>query len=324
MARPKRIDLPYSLYHVISRTQAGEAAFPDARDRSKFYEYLAEYSEMYGFRIHAWCLMPTHFHLLVESGNRPGLSLLLHRLLTAYTVYFNRRHKRHGHLFQGRFKSLIVDKAGYLLALSRYIHLNPVQAKMTTQPETYEGSSLPYYIHGGEPEFLYTKEILSWFQGDRKQYARFIREGLSEETKPPILQQRYVGGQAFARRMNLRMKEMAIPGSRSDRGIRKRQMLFKEEEKEKADMIEKIVAGYFGLPLDMIKNAVYSRGNAGYARTILIFLFRSYLPWTIKDIAKHFGLHGQRGVNYHLEKIGRNKRLDLICRKLKKELDNKI
>ncbi|MBN1900680.1 transposase [Candidatus Sumerlaeota bacterium] len=320
MARPKRIDISNSLFHVFSHTQSDEKAFPARREKVKFLEYLAEYCDLYEFRIHAWCLMPNHFHLLLESGNRPALSSLMHRLLTAYTVYFNKKRQRNGHLFQGRFKSLVVDKADYLLALSRYIHLNPLNANITKTPENFDGSSLIYYVKGGEPEYLYTKEILAWFDGNRKKYAQFIMEGLNEDTKPPIIQRRFIGAEPFVRRMNARLKQMTMPGTRADKASRKRRIRFSEEEAKKASIIENITGEYFGLPVDMIRNAVYSRGLAGSARSILIYLLRCCLPWTLKDIAIYLGINEKRGVGYHLEKVLNNKSLIMTCEKIKKEL----
>ena len=131
MARPKRIDLPFSLYHVLSGTNKRDKAFRDSRDENTFLSFVEKYSNIFSLRIHAWCLMPTFFHLLLETTDRPSLSEFMRRLLTAYTMYFNRRHKRNGYLLQGRFKSYIVDKTNYLLDLSRYIHLIPVETKIT-------------------------------------------------------------------------------------------------------------------------------------------------------------------------------------------------
>ena len=139
-----RIDLPFCLYHVISRTNSGEIAFTGKREMDKFLGYLEKYSKIFNFRIHAWCLMPNHFHLLLESTDQARLSELMRRLLTAYTIFCNRRRGRHGHLFQGRFKSFVVDKSEYLLELSRYIHLNPARMKKQVDPEIYYGSSLRF------------------------------------------------------------------------------------------------------------------------------------------------------------------------------------
>jgi len=318
MARPKRIDFSFTLYHVFSRTISEERAFQDSRDRNKFLQYCAKYVDLYDFRVHAFCLMPNHFHLLVESKGNPLLSHLLHRLLTAFTVYYNRRHGRQGHLFQGRFKSLVVEKSTYLLALSRYIHLNPVRAGLSSHPEEYKGSSFLYYCQGGEPDWLYTKEILLWFKGNRKSYTRFVVEGLDKETKPQILRQRYVGGEEFVQRMQCRLERMTRLGPVAEKSARQGGERLKDAERKMAEEISNVVAKHFRFSSDIIRNAVHARGDLGKARRILIYLLRENLPWNIKDIAQYVGLKQLRGVQYHLEKMRVDKELKDICHSIKK------
>ena len=167
MARPKRIDLPDSLYFVHSRTDKGESAFADQKDRENFLMQISKCAGIYSFRVHAWCLMRDHFLLLLESTNRPGLSEFMRRLLTAYTVYFNRRHGRDGNLFHGRYKSYLVDKTDCLTDLSRHVHLAPAGGHYKADPFSYKSSSLQYYMKRGEPDFLFTQDILSHFRGRR-------------------------------------------------------------------------------------------------------------------------------------------------------------
>ena len=134
--------------------------------RECFLEYLTGYLEQFEMRIYAYCLMHTHFHLLIES-RKSNLSEYMRRLLTAYTVWFNRRHQTRGHLFAGRFKSIVVERGDYLVAVSRYIHRNPVDASLVKNAEDYPWSSMRVYAGKREPGFVYTREILSWF-GNRK------------------------------------------------------------------------------------------------------------------------------------------------------------
>lgn len=284
MARTKRIDLPFMLYHVFSRTNSGELAFMDSRDRSKFLEYLAKYVKIFDFRIHAWCLMPNHFHLLLESMKHPALSEFMRRLLTAYSVFYNRRHERHGHLFQGRFKSVVVDKSDYLLALSRYIHLNPVLLGSTAEPEAHQGSSLLFYLKGGEPAFLCTKEILSWFGGDREKYAKFVREGLNEDVKPQIIQRRFIGSEPFVRRLNSRLNFINQKGSRSHAAAQKENLEKMEVETARAWEILEEVANYFARSAEEIRQGRFAQGDLFSARTVCAMLLREYLPWTCHKI----------------------------------------
>ena len=126
MARKPRALITGGIYHVTSRGNERQAIFRDDRDREQFLENLADSAAIYQVRVYLYCLMPNHFHLLVETP-QGNLDRFMGRLLTGYTVYFNRRHQRVGHLMQGRYGAQVVEGNDYLLKLSRYIHLNPVQ-----------------------------------------------------------------------------------------------------------------------------------------------------------------------------------------------------
>lgn len=322
MARVKRIDLPFSVYHVLSRTNSGDIAFTDGRDENKFLCYLEKYTNLFSFRLHAFCLMPTHFHLILESTKMPSLSEFMRRLLTAYTVYFNRRHQRHGHLFQGRFKSYIVDKANYLLALSRYIHLNPGDTRKTVDIEKYRGSSLRYYIKGGEPGYLYTKEILGYFKGNRTAYAKFVHEGLDKENKPPILKQAYMGDDAFSQRIRKQLGYINKAGSRSHRAKAKQEQMLQDQEEKVAQKIIDYLALYFEIPSALIKKSKRVRGNLGKARTIAVVLLRKYLPWTCLQITGYLGLKGKSDINPYLQKAMKGGDLKHIEENLKDILND--
>jgi len=321
MSRPKRIDLPFSLYHILSRTNTGDVAFTDGRDEGKFLSYIEKYTELFSFSLHAFCLMPTHFHLLLESSNRATLSEFMRRLLTAYTIYFNRRHKRHGHLFQGRFKSYIVDKSNYFLALSRYIHLNPSEAGLKGDFETYPGSSLRYYIQGGEPAFLLTREILAYFKGNRKAYARFIREGLNKETKPPILKQSYISENPFAQKIRKRVGYLRETESRAHRAMVKNDEALREKEEKSAEKILDHVARYFGIPVALIKKRLRARGDLGKARALAVILLRDSLPWTCREITEYLGLKGKRDINTFIKKAAQEEALKHIGKIIKDTID---
>jgi REP-associated tyrosine transposase len=300
MSRYKRINLPFCLYHVISRANSGDIAFCDRKDKIKFLEYLARYLELYECRLHAFCLMDTHFHLLIESGPRAALSELMHRLMTAYTVYYNRRYNRHGHLFQGRFNSYIVDKADYLLTLSRYIHLNPYHTKSSDDPLKYFGSSLSYYVRGNEPDYLHTGEILSWFKGDRKEYERYVLEDKNEEIMINIHQQRFIGGEIFCTRMRKRFKHKSDAGT-SIIAKEKSRAFCQEKEEKKAEIILEKVAEYYDLQPEMIKAGYRAKGDTAKARIVVIGLLRINLPWTGKQISSWLGM--KKNIYGYLKKL---------------------
>ena len=168
MARPLRVEYPGAYYHVINRGNAGENIFIDERDREKFLEYLAKGTERFITKIHTYCLMSNHYHLLIETP-QANLSVAIQWLNVSYSVYFNKRHRRRGHLFQGRFKAILLDANEYLILLSRYIHLNPVRAKMVTHPLEYSWSSYPVFAgKRRKPDWLITETVLSYFGKEKK------------------------------------------------------------------------------------------------------------------------------------------------------------
>ena len=176
MARPLRIEYPNAVYHVFSRGNERKDIFRGEADYELFLSILIEACLTYDLIIHAYSLMPNHFHLLLETKDS-NLSLAMKRILGLYTVCFNRRHKRIGHLFQGRYKALLVDKDNYFHELSRYIHLNPVKAKLVKSPEDHPWSSMKHYLKDKAPGFLYRDFTLDSFKS-KSDYRRFVMDGL--------------------------------------------------------------------------------------------------------------------------------------------------
>lgn len=190
MARPLRIAYPGAYYHVTSRGNEQKDVFKSQRDREKFLEYLASATQRYGAVIHAYCLMTNHYHLLLETpeGN---LSQIMRHINGAYTTYFNVKRKRVGHLFQGRFKAILVEADAYAAELSRYIHLNPVRAWIVKRPEDYPWSSYRSYIGQSRvAEWVKTDFILGYF-GQRgaeagASYRTFVEELIDKEYESPL------------------------------------------------------------------------------------------------------------------------------------------
>jgi REP element-mobilizing transposase RayT len=174
---------------VINRGNAGEQIFRSNRDREKFIEYLEKAVERFLLNVHSFCLMNNHFHILIET-QLPNLSRTLQWLTVSYAGYFNRKYHRIGHLFHGRFKSILVDADEYLKQLSRYIHLNPVRAGLVNQPDDYQWSSYPIYV--GKviaPDWVETEWLLSQFGRTRKRaiknYKDFVEEVDAKSLKNP-------------------------------------------------------------------------------------------------------------------------------------------
>jgi len=186
MPRKPRIHFPGALYHVILRGNAGQPLFLDDRGREHFYDLIQQGVERFGYRIHAFCLMTNHVHLLVQVAEVP-LSRVIHNLTLRYTAWLNRRHGRIGHLFHGRYKALLVDADTYLLELVRYIHLNPVRAKITELPEEYRWTGHRAIAGRESLPWLTTDWVLSQFGRDlgsaRKCYAAFVNEAIRGGTR---------------------------------------------------------------------------------------------------------------------------------------------
>ena len=131
MARPLRLEFSGALYHVTSRGDRREDIYLDDADRGNYLSVLSEVCDRFNWLVHAYCLMSNHYHLLIETPDS-NLAMGMRQLNGVYTQRFNRRHARVGHVFQGRYKAIIVQKDSYLLELARYIVLNPVRARMVT------------------------------------------------------------------------------------------------------------------------------------------------------------------------------------------------
>ena len=139
MARPLRIEYPGALYHVTSRGDRQEAIFDDDQDRTAFLNVLSEVVSRFRWHCHAFCLMGNHYHLMIETPEA-NLTKGMRHLNGVFTQWSNRRHKRSGHLFQGRYKAILVDRDSYFLELARYIVLNPVRAAMIKHPRHGRGA----------------------------------------------------------------------------------------------------------------------------------------------------------------------------------------
>ena len=204
MARLLRLEFPNALYHVTSRGDRREDIYDDDEDRNNFLEILAKVVTDFNWLCHGYCLMSNHYHLIIETLDA-NLSKGMRQLNGVYTQTTNRRHNRTGHLFQGRYKAILVDKESYLLELARYVVLNPVRAKgMVRHIEDWPWSSYLSMI-SKEPaaDWLTTDWVLSQFGGNRKQaknrYQQFILEGIGRniEIWSELKGQIYLGNEEF-------------------------------------------------------------------------------------------------------------------------------
>jgi len=197
MARTVRVEFSDAAYHVTSRGNERRLIFRDEVDRRRFLETLGECCERFGLVVHAYCLMPNHYHLLVQTP-RANLSRAIGWFQTTYSIRFNRRHRRCGHLVQGRFKAHLIDADAYARQLVRYVHLNPVRPRDRSKPvpperkeylESYLWSSHRAYAgaarKGEPPEWLCTEWLSYWSDGKSQAAKRYVADIRSCFGSPP-------------------------------------------------------------------------------------------------------------------------------------------
>ncbi len=187
MPRQARLDIPGALHHIMVRGINKSAIFQDDQDKLQFLERLGKNITTGHCQIYAWVLMRNHLHILFRSG-QDGISTIMRKLLTWYAQYFNRRHHRTGHLFENRYKSILCEEEKYLLALVRYIHLNPVRAKSISSIEEmdrYQWSGHRAIIGKTEYPWMEVSDVLAQFGGTKKkavkEYRQFMKDGMGRE-----------------------------------------------------------------------------------------------------------------------------------------------
>jgi len=214
MTRPVRIEFEGALYHVTSRGDRREAIYEDDADRMKFLETLEAVVRDFHWVCHAYCQMTNHYHLVIETPDG-NLSKGMRQLNGVYTQASNRRHGRSGHLFQGRYKAILVDGDEYLLELTRYVVLNPVRAGMVELPGDWHWSSyLDMLGERSSPDWLATDGLLAQFSAERREavrrYVRFVAEGIGEESIwRDLNRQIYLGDDVFVERMQARREGLS-------------------------------------------------------------------------------------------------------------------
>ncbi|MDK1025416.1 MAG: transposase [Gammaproteobacteria bacterium] len=210
MARPLRIEFSGALYHVTARGNAREDIYRSDQDRKYFLDLLKNTSERYSWLCHSYCLMSNHYHLLIETGT-PSLSKGMQLVNGGYTQYYNRVNKRIGHVFQGRYKAILVEKDNYLLELCRYIVLNPVRADMVRSAKDWPWSSYRAIAGFAKPHPVLTTDwVLGVFGRRRKvaqdSYRTFVKEGRNQPSPWEVLKnQIYLGTEEFVEDMQSKL-----------------------------------------------------------------------------------------------------------------------
>jgi putative transposase len=224
MARKPRVEYAGAFYHVICRGNQRQVIFRSDADREFYLERLDEYRQRYGFNVYAYVLMSNHVHLLIETGKVP-LSKIMQGLQLRYTGYYNRKYKKVGHLFQGRYKAILCDRQAYLLELVRYLHLNPGRMRAPLDPWKYRWSSHGSYLGKTGLVKVETSVVLGELANTvgqaRRVYLGFMSEGKGaghQSNYYDVRDQRFLGDKGFVEQIDERIRaerEIEVPGPRA-------------------------------------------------------------------------------------------------------------
>jgi putative transposase len=295
MARPLRVEFEEAIYHLCARGNARQRIFRDDKDRARFLELLQESAQRFDVAVLCLVLIPNHFHLVAQT-HRPNLSRWMHWLLVSYTVFFNRRHRSSGHLFQGRYKSFLVQEGSYLLTLSRYVHLNPVRGVSLGEGTPSErrarlrrfrwSSFLGYAGLAKGFDFIDQGMVLGEVGGSRGgarlRYRRFVEEGLTREIENPfaaVQWQAVLGSESFAQKIRDWVKGLHKEGRemtsvrRAVRAVEPREVLARVGKK-------------YGIK----PQRLLQRGGRGlHARNLAMWLIWEICAIRLREIGELFG-----------------------------------
>ena len=293
MSRQLRIEIENGIYHVTARGWERRVIVRDDRDREKWSTLLDRIVVRFGWRFFAWVLMDNHFHLFFQTPEA-NLSAGMHDLNSGYATWFNRRHRRAGALFQGRFKAILVEDESYCWSLSRYIHLNPVRAKMVQHPEDHGWGSYQYYLPSrNAPAWLHWRTVLAEIGKSerlaRNEYRRFVEEGLDGKIVSPL---KDVVGKVLLGRPEWVEKTRQVLGlSPADPNITELRHLAWRPSQEQ---IESVVANEFGVD----KSEMFAkRVRYNEARAAALYLIRKLTGVPATQLAQRYGGVSQAAIS---------------------------
>ena len=322
MARLLRIEYPGAFYHVMHRGNAGSDIFKSVRDREKFLEYVGKAVARYEIKIHTYCLMTNHYHFLIETLH-PNLSQAIKWINVGYVAYFNRKRRRSGHLFQGRFKAVLIDADEYLKHLSRYIHLNPIRAAMVEHSKDYPWSSYP--VFGGyakAPDWLETHWLLSLFGANQKKakgrYRDFVESVQNDKIENPskdIINGAILGGADFVNwiKQNFLSK---------DSDIKEKPQLKRLKPRLTPEDLMPAICHEFTCTREVI---LRKGKKKNFARDVAIYLSREMTGESGVALGRYFGISGAGITVRHgfiSQNIEKNRKLKRQVNRIQKAIIN--
>jgi putative transposase len=321
MARPLRVEYPGAFYHVISRGNAGERIFRIENDYSGFLKYLEKANQRFSVIFHTYCLMSNHYHLLIETP-QPNLSATIQWVNVSYAGHYNRRHRRAGHVFQGRFKAFLIDADEYLLPLSRYIHLNPVRAAIVTNPVEYPWSSYKAFVGKAQtPSFLVTDQVLAHF-GRRggeavRGYRSFVEEVDTRFLKSPG--KRAAGGFILGKDGFVQWVKEAFLLSRDEE--KEVPQLRKLKPRVSLERIVQVVCDEWGCSEDHLREKGRKRNEA---RDVAVYLARDLSGRKAKDLGGFFGGVSGAAITMKYKQVHKQVTSDIKLRRKVEGIKEKI
>lgn len=280
MARSYRLQGENCFYHITSRGDDRKKIFLSDFDFEKFLEYVEVAKDKYNFHFYAYCLMSNHYHLFLETIH-PNLSKIMQYINTAYTVYYNKKRNKTGHLFQGRYKSIMVDEDSYFLELTRYIHLNPVRAKIVELPQNYKWSSYNGYIKHKTDKYIDYSELDSYLGMESANYKDFVISSINRRDSllDKVYAGSFLGGKDFVTDKIAEFKSEIEAGD------------FAHKRKLKSDVFIEDIIKTVGSTFKKPKIEVTGKKNSqSDIRKIAIYIAKRITPLTNKQIGDHFNI----------------------------------
>jgi len=316
MARPLRVEFENAHYHIIARGDELKSLFVDNSDFKRYIRLLHRYRNEFRVDIIAYCLMNTHLHLEVRTP-LANISKFMHALHSAYTSYYNYRHKSRGHLFQGRFKSPLVDKDSYLLELSRYIHNQAVRAGICLTPLEYQWSSYRFFVTSQVSQIVSPDIVLRLYGTDidkaRRRYRRFVEKELGPDIMEEVKRRVVYGSDTFQEKI------LALINDKSSHDLPEVRTL---RRGIKTDRIKEIVAEKYNISADMLlrKGKQYVKKDFAEPRDLALYLTRIFTENTHREIGKSFGGLSNSMVSRQINKMTERIKTDAIIQEIAEEV----
>ncbi|MBI2982084.1 MAG: transposase [Deltaproteobacteria bacterium] len=325
MSRPLRIEYPGAWYHVLNRGSGRREIFRSNHDRVLFLDLLGETIKTYGIEVHAYALLPNHYHLLIHTP-AAGISRAMRHLIGVYTQKVNRRWKSDGPIFRGRFKAILVETEEYLTELVRYIHLNPVRAGLCLHPKDHQWTSHEAYLQKGKrPPWLEVNEVLLRFGRTEREALqemdRFVGEGVPERFEEVLKNQRGIlGTKGFCEWV----AENFMDGKRDQKGVPLKDR--RPRPKISLKEIMEIVGHTYGISGSALRQS--RSGVRNDARSMAVYLARSLTGLPQQDLAGWFRAKDANAIGQGYYRFRRRllkeRKLRIVTKTLERTILNKV